>query len=50
MYKSLSGTTQYQACKYIPLAKETLDEAEGVSFGTQSERGVDTGHNATWLG
>jgi hypothetical protein len=37
------------ACIYIPLAKETLDEAEGVSFGAQSERRMDTRRDATSL-
>jgi hypothetical protein len=37
------------ACIYIPLAEETPNETKGISFGTQSERGVGTGPNATWL-
>jgi len=38
---------------YIPLAEETLDEAEGVSISPrhwrQGERRVRTRRNATWL-
>ena len=36
-------------CIYLPLTEETLDETKGISFGTQSERGVGTWPNATRL-
>ena len=46
---SLLGTTQCWNCIYIPVTEETLNEAEEVSFGTESGRRVVSWHRACWL-
>jgi hypothetical protein len=49
MLQSLLRKYPISACIHIPLAKKTLDEAEGVSFGAQSERRMVTRRDAILL-